>query len=432
MLCLFAVEVFIDLPKTNKPRVLIIGGGFAGIALAKTLNDKYYQIVMLDKNNYHTFIPLLYQVATAGLEPDSIAFPIRKTFKGHENFIFRVAEVFSVKSDLNCVETSIGDITYDYLVIATGSKTNFYGLVDMQKNALPMKSLLEALNLRSYLLQNFENALLTSDLNEQESYMTSVIVGGGPTGVEIAGALAELKNHILANDYPELDTEKVQIHIVEMLQRLLAYMSSESSIKSKEFLEKLGVTVWLNTGVKSYDGLNVCLSNEKIIQSRTVIWSAGVMGADIPGINAKVMVKGNRIKTDEFNKIEGYKNIFAVGDIAAIISKEFPNGHPMLAPAAVQEGSHLAKNLERACHGMPLLPFVYKNPGTMATIGRNKAVVDLPNFKFQGFFAWFVWVFVHLMKLVGFRNRLVVFVNWVWNYFSYDRGIRLIIRPLRK
>ena len=424
--------MILDIPKTNSPRLLIIGGGFAGIELARALKNEDVQVVMLDKNNYHTFIPLLYQVATAGLEPDSIAFPLRKIFKGYPNFIFRMAEVFNVKPELNSVETSIGNIPYDYLVIATGSKTNFYGLKDFQSNALPMKSLIEALDLRSFILQKFEEALLTSDTKERESLMSIIVVGGGPTGVEIAGALAELKNHILPNDYPELDTRKMQIHLIEMLPRLLATMSEESSKKSEEFLKKLGVTVWLNVGVRSYDSLNVQLTNQKIIQSHTVIWSAGVMGATISGISTQALYKGNRIKVDVFNKIEEYENIFAIGDVAAMISKEFPNGYPMLAPVAIQQGKHFAKNLIRVLNKQEMKPFVYANPGTMATVGRNKAVVDLNRFKFQGFFAWFVWVFVHLMKLVGFRNRLVVFVNWMWNYFSYDRGIRLIIRPFRK
>ena len=418
----------IDIPKINKPRVLIIGGGFAGIELARILKDEDVQVVMLDKNNYHTFIPLLYQVATAGLEPDSIAFPLRKIFKGYTNLIFRIAEVLNINSEENSVETSIGEISYDYLVIATGSKTNFYNLKDFESKALPMKSLIEALNLRSAILQKFEQALLTNDIKERESLMSIVVVGGGPTGVEVAGALAELKRHILPNDYPELDTRKMQIHIVELLPKLLASMSSESSKKSEEFLQKLDVTIWLNTGVKSYDGTNVFLTNGSTIRSKTVIWSAGVMGATPSGLKKECLHKGNRIKVDKLNKVRGYENIFAIGDVAAMITEDFPNGYPMLAPVAMQQGKHFAENLIRLINKKEMIPFSYKDPGTMATIGRNKAVVDLGMFKFQGSFAWLTWVFVHLMKLVGFRNRLVVFINWVWNYFSYDRGIRLIIK----
>ncbi len=417
----------IDIPKTNKPRILIIGGGFAGINFAKTLSQDY-QVVMLDKNNYHTFIPLLYQVATAGLEPSSIAVPIRQIFKGHENFIFRVADVSSIINEEKYVKTSIGDITYDYLVIAIGTKTNFYNLPDFQKHSFPMKSLIEALNLRSIILQRFEEALITNNTEQKESLITIVIVGGGPTGVEITGALAELKKHILSSDYPELDIRKVRIHIVEMLPKLLASMSPESSIKAKQFLEELGVTIWLNTGVKTYDGSKVELTNGELISSRTVIWSAGVMGADIAGIDSSKIAKINRIKVDEFNRIEGYKNVFAIGDIASMILNEYPVGHPMLAPVAIQQGLHLGMNFTRLLKGESMIPFKYKDPGTMATIGRNKAVVDLPHLKFQGMFAWLLWVFVHLMKLVGFRNKLIVFINWAWNYFSYDRGIRLIIR----
>lgn len=427
-----SMKKLVDIPGTNKPRIVIIGGGFAGISLAQALEDKEVQVVMLDKNNYHTFIPLLYQVATAGLEPDSIAYPLRKIFIGQQNYFFRMAEVFSIKPDQNFLETSIGDINYDYLVIATGSNSNFYGLRDFETMAKPMKTLTEALDLRSRILQNFEEALLTNDLKEREKLMNFVIVGGGPTGVEVAGALAELKNHILPSDYPELDTRKMRIFVIEMLPKLLAAMSPEASSKAEEFLKKLGVEVCLNIGVKSYDGENISLTNGRTIQAKTVIWSAGVKGAVLDGVDKKHVVKGNRYKVDDFNRVEGHSNIFAIGDVASMTQEKYPNGHPMLAPVAIQQGTHLAKNITNLVSKKDLEVFKYRDSGAMATVGRNKAVVDLPRIKLQGTFAWFMWVFVHLMKLVGFRNKAVVFVNWVWNYFSYDRGIRLILRPEKK
>ena len=422
----------VDIPETSYPRLVIIGGGFGGITLAKALKNHDIQIVMLDKNNFHTFQPLLYQVATAGLEPDSIAYPIRKIFKGYSNFIFRMAEVNSIKPDKNCVETSIGEIAYDYLIIATGSKTNFYGMEDMKTNAIPMKSVVEALNLRSLILEKFEKALLTLNLRERESLMSIVIVGGGPTGVEIAGALGELKKHILPSDYPELDTRQMQIHVVEALPHLLNFMSSEASKKASDFLKEMGVTIWLNTGVKSYDGSCIVLTNGKSLETYTVIWSAGVKGSTVPGIDVNNIVKGNRIKVDNFNRVEGCKNISAIGDVAAIISDDFPSGHPMLAPVAIQQGKLLAYNIIQLINSKETKPFEYKDRGAMSTIGRNKAVVDFKFFKTQGFIAWFIWCFAHLMFLVGFRNKAVVFVNWMWSYFSYDRGIRLIIKPFKK
>ncbi len=417
----------VNIEVTNKPRIVIIGGGFAGIHLVKRLKNEDVQVVLLDKNNFHTFQPLLYQVATSGLEPDSIAFPLRKIFKAQENFIFRMAEVISIKPENNTVETSIGEINYDYLVIATGSQSNFFGMQDFQKYAVPMKSIVEALNLRSIILDNFEKAVLTVNLEERASLMNFVVVGGGPTGVETAGALGELKNHILPRDYPELDVAKMQIHLVERMDRVFSGMSEASSVKGQEFLKKFNVTVWLNTGVVSYDGQVLGLSNGKRILTRTVIWAAGVTGSLLPGINPGLIV-GGRVKVDEFNRMEGSKNIFAIGDVGAIISEKMPKGHPMLAPVAIQQATCLGNNFKKLLRNQPLQPFVYHNKGVMATVGRNKAVVELPFVNFQGIFAWFVWMFVHLMTLVGFRNRLVVFVNWMWNYISYDRGLRLIIR----
>ena len=422
----------VNIPVVNKPRVVIVGGGFAGMELAKGLKNAEVQIVLIDKNNYHTFQPLLYQVATAALEPDSIAYPFREIFKNQRNFIFRMAEVLRIKPEGNCIETSIGDINYEYLVMAIGTKTAYFGLEDFQKTAVPMKSVPQAMALRTTILENFEKALLTTDLQERESLMNIVVVGGGPTGVEMAGALGELKRHVLPHDYPELDFKRMQIHIVDMEDRLLKAMSPEASASAEKFLKKFDVNMWLKTKVVAYDGKTLALSNGKTLLSDTVIWAAGVTAAAIPGLKTQASTFNNRIKTDQFNKAEGYDNIFAVGDAAAVISKEYPKGHPMLAPVAIQQARLLAKNLQRLMNKKPLKPFVYRDLGVMATVGRNNAVVDFNFVKFQGILGWFVWLFVHLMALVGFRNKVVAFVNWAWNYFSYDRGLRLILRPFDK
>lgn len=422
----------LELPTSEYPRVVIVGGGFGGIELAKKLRNKPFQVVMLDKHNYHTFQPLLYQVATGGLEPDSIAFPLRKIFKAQKNFIFRVAKVEEIIAAENKIKTTIGEINYDYLVIATGSTSNFFGNKEIEQNAMPMKSIPEALDLRSLILQNLEKALIETDKTAYETLLNFVVVGGGPTGVETAGALAELKLHVLPNDYPELDIHKANIYLIESSEELLDVMSDQASIKSKEFLEKMGVIVMNNTRVQSYDGKTVMLNNGNSIPSSTVIWSAGVKGQVLPGLTPESIVRGNRLKVNDCNLINGYKNIYAIGDVAAMITEDTPNGHPGVAPAAIQQGKHLAKNLLNIAQNKPTEAFKYFDKGAMATIGRNKAVVDLHKIRFQGVFAWFTWMFVHLMTLVGFRNKLVVFVNWVWSYFSYDRGTRLIIRTFVK
>ena len=421
----------VNITVTNKPRIVIVGGGFGGIEFAKKLKHEDVQVVLLDKNNYHTFQPLLYQVATSGLEPDSIAFPLRKIFKTQSNFVFRMGEVFKIHPEIRTIETSIGDIVYDYLILATGSQTNFFGMEDIQRNSVPMKSIPQALDLRSIILQNFEKALLTVDLEERDSLMTFVVVGGGPTGVETAGALGELKNHILPRDYPELDMNKMQIHVIEKTGRIFSTMSPSASVKGEEFLKRFDVTLWLNTGIQSYDGKKVVLSNGKTLISTTVIWAAGVKGAVLDGLKPET-IQSIRVKVDQYNRVLGYENIFAVGDVAAMMTEKNPHGHPMLAPVAIQQGKQLADNIKRILKKKSLKPFVYRSLGVMATVGRNRAVVDLPFIKFQGTFAWFVWMSVHLMTLVGFRNRLVVFVNWMWNYFSYDRGLRLIIPPVKR
>jgi len=419
-------------PKGAKQRIVIVGGGFGGIELAKKLKKADVEVMMLDKHNYHTFQPLLYQVATGGLEADSIAFPLRKIFKGQKNLTFRVTKVKNVRSAENIIETSIGTIEYDHLVLATGTTSNFFGNKEIEHNAMPMKSIPEALNLRSLILQNLEAAQIEADPLERAELLNFVVVGGGPTGVETAGAIAELKKHVLKNDYPELNIDDVNIYLIEGSPELLGAMSTQSQTKSAEFLRELGVTIMNSARVKSYDGNALSLEDGQKIPSSTVIWSAGVKGVVLDGINTEIIVRGNRLKVNEINLVEGYNNIYAIGDVAAMITEEFPNGHPGVAPAAIQQGTLLAKNLVNIIEKRPVEPFKYYDKGTMATVGRNRAVVDLHKIRFQGVFAWFTWMFVHLMTLVGFRNKLVVFVNWVWSYFSYDRGTRLIIRPFFK
>ncbi|OCX51542.1 NADH dehydrogenase [Mucilaginibacter sp. PPCGB 2223] len=414
--------------RSKFPKVVVIGGGFGGIELAKHLKDKPLDVLMLDKHNYHTFQPLLYQVATGGLEADSIAFPLRKIFDGQKNFRFRIAEVTKIHPIKQTIDTTIGEIPYDYLVIATGSTTNFFGNKRVEHFSMPMKSIPEALNLRSMILQNLEEALLQPSRELREPYLNFVIVGGGPTGVELSGAIAELRNHILHKDYPELNKDEMQVYLVEGLPKVLQVMSPQASAKAEEFLKDMGVKVLTNVNVKDYDGKQITLANGKTISTHNVIWSAGVQGQVIEGVPKDSIIRGNRIQTDEFNRVKGTENIYTIGDVAAVITGETPKGHPGVAPVAIQQGKQLAKNLVRLVNNEPMQPFKYFDKGSMATVGRNKAVVDLHKFRFQGFFAWLTWMFVHLISLISFRNKVVVFINWIGSYFSYNGGARLIIR----
>ena len=419
-----------NIPDLSIKRVVIIGAGFAGLNLAKKLNKQNLQVVLIDKNNYHTFQPLLYQVATAGLEADSIAHAIRTLFKKEKNFHFRIAEIHKIDTENKQIKSDIGDLNYDLLVIATGSDTNYYGNKNIEKYAVPMKSIPEALDLRHLVLQNLEAALLTNDLNERERLMNFVIVGGGPTGVELAGAFSELKNHVLPNDYPDLDIRRMNVHLVQAADRLLPGFSNKASKTAENYLRKMDVHIWLNTQVKDYDG-TIVTTNHNELKATTLIWAAGVKGNIIEGLPEETINRG-RYKVDEFNKVKGLDSIYAIGDIAEMETQDWPKGHPMVAQPAIQQGRLLGENITRWSKGKEMKPFKYKNKGSMATIGRNKAVADIGKFKFTGFFAWVVWMFVHLVSLVGFRNKVVALVNWVIQYFQYNKGVRLIIRPYRR
>ena len=422
-----------NIPNSTLPRIVIIGGGFAGIALAKKLKNKKVQVVLLDKHNYHNFQPLMYQVATGGLEAGSIAYPIRKVIQEYDDFYFRLTNVEEIDTKNKKVIAEIGELSYDYLVIATGSKTNYFGNKEMERNSMAMKTIPQSLNIRSLILENFEQAVLTKDVAEQNSLINFVLVGGGPTGVELSGALAEMKKAILQKDYPDLDIAKMQINLIQSGDRILNTMSEKSSAAAENFLTNLGVKIWKNVRVTNYDGRTITTNSDLIFDTATVIWTAGVQGAIVAGLDSKSLVeKVERIRVNEFNQVLGYSDIFALGDIASMESEAYPQGHPMMAQPALQQGRLLGENLLKLIQNKPMKAFEYNDKGSMATIGRNKAVVDLPHYHFSGVFAWFVWMFVHLFSLIGFKNKAVVFLNWVYNYIRFDREGRLIIRPYKK
>ena len=419
----------LNIPETNLKRIVIIGGGFAGLQLVKHLSSRHYQVVLIDKNNYHTFQPLLYQVATSGLEPDSIAYPIRRILWKKDGFYFRNTRAVQVDAANKVLHTEDGTLLYDYLILAMGSETNYFGNQEIEQRSMPLKTVPDALNLRSLILENFEASLLTDDLKERERLMNYVIVGGGPTGVELSGAMAELKNHVLPNDYPDLDIRRMNVHLLEANDALLKAMGDKSGTKALDYLTEMGVTVWLNTRVENYDG-SMVNTNNKDLPASTLIWAAGVAGNVLEGIGEHAVERG-RILVDEYNQVLGHDGIFSVGDVCLMKSDDKPGGDPMVAQTAIQQGALLAKNLNRKARNTDMVSFNYNDKGSMATVGRNKAVAQIGSFFSGGFFAWTIWMFVHLMALVGFKNRMVALVNWVQSYLTYDKGIRLIIRPFK-
>jgi len=425
----------LKIPQTSQKRIVIIGGGFAGINLALHLRNTDFQVVLLDKHNYHTFQPLLYQVATGGLEPTSIAYPLRKLIRKIPNAFFRLAVVENIQPDQKIIKTDIGELRYDYLAIATGSTTNFFNLDDETASSMkPLKSIPQSLDLRSYILENFEQALLEENEIKKQALLNIAIVGGGPTGVELAGAMGELKNHMLPKDYPEIDFSKMQVHLFEATDRLLGPMSPDSRERAVKYLQGFDVHVRLQCAVQSYKDGFLTLNSGETLPTETVIWTAGVKGAPVNGLPDTAYLPNGRIKVNPYNEVIGTPDIYAIGDIAYMELQDFPRGHAMVAPVAIQQGELLAKNLQRKIKGQSPEPFKYYDKGSMATVGRNKAVVDFPGQKLKigGFVAWIAWMFVHLMSLVGFRNKLIVFTGWVYNYLNYDRTLRLIIRSSKR
>lgn len=411
-------------------RIVILGAGFAGLQLARRLKGSNFDITLIDQYNFHQFQPLFYQVATGRLEPSSVSFPLRKVFQNKANVHVRIANIERIDKTEKTVYTDAGIFAYDYLVIATGCTTNYFGNKNIERYAYPMKSTTEAIALRNRILLNFEAALDASP-EELEGIMNIVVVGGGPTGVELSGSLAELKRNILPRDYPDMDFSRLNVYLLEAGPATLGPMSKISQQKSQSYLESMGVQVKVNTQVKDYDGKKVLLADGSTIASNTLIWAAGVTGNVPNGIDASLLVRGNRIKTDAFNRIPGTDNIFVLGDIAYMETEQFPKGHPQLANVAIAQAKNLVQNFKRLQNGKTLLPFSYKSPGTMATVGKRKAVVDLPFMSFQGRFAWFVWMFLHLMLILSVKNKLIIFINWAVSYFTNDTTLRLILLPTK-
>jgi NADH dehydrogenase len=412
----------------TKKRLVIIGGGFAGLELAKKIDKKLYQVVLIDKNNYYQFQPLFYQVATGGLEPSSISYPHRKNFQKNKNFHFRMCEAQNVDPEKKVVQTNIGDITYDYLVISTGCDTNYFGNDSLKESTFALKSVSESLLLRNRILLSFEEALSTDNEEELKEILSFTIVGGGATGVELAGALADMKKSILPKDYPEIDFTKMEIHLVDASPRLLFAMSEQASEKAAETLKNRGVIIHQDISVKSYDKPFVELSDGTNIRTRNVLWVAGVKPNSLKGL-AETAYNRGRLVVNEYNQVQGYDNIFAIGDTSLLISDKSPKGHPQVAQVALQMAKRLAKNLNNTTNSSNWEKFTYIDKGSLATIGRNAAVADLGKFRFGGWFAWWLWLWVHILSIVGMRNKVSVFIDWVWSYLNYDVSLRLFIKP---
>ncbi|MBC7946708.1 MAG: NAD(P)/FAD-dependent oxidoreductase [Chitinophagaceae bacterium] len=417
-------------------KIVIVGGGFGGLKLARRLNNKPgFEVILVDRFNYHQFQPLFYQVATAGLDASNISFPLRKVFHKSKNVRIRLAELREVVPSENKIITNVEEISYDMLVLAMGADTNFFGNAQLAEEAFPMKSTVEALQLRYRLIENFEHALYMKDDVELQRLMNVVVVGGGPTGVEVSGALAEMKKYVLPKDYPELDFKRMNIYLLEGGDKTLGTMSEKSSSQSRKYLDKLGVTVMTNTLVKGFDGKQVSLQNGETIATNTVIWAAGVRGNVPEGVDKNLIVRGNRIKTDRGCLVLGYNNVYAIGDLAYMETPKYPSGHPQVAPVAMQQADMLADNFIRIERkSTKFYDFEYNDKGSMATVGRNLAVVDVPKPKlhFGGLFAWMIWMGLHLMLILGVKNRFFVFSNWLYNYFTYDQNLRLIFKEFNK
>jgi NADH dehydrogenase len=418
--------------KEARKRIVIIGGGFGGLKVARKLRSHKYQTVLLDENNHHIFQPLLYQVATSGIEPSAISFPYRKIFKRQKNIHIRICEAIRVIPEENLLETSIGTIDYDYLIIATGCSTNYFGKPEYAAHTMALKNTSEALYNRNRILDSIEQAQNTNDNSLKQKLLTYAIVGGGATGIELAGALAEMRKFVLPEEYPDLDVDKMRIILIDMAPRLLTAFSKESSDKVEKYLSEMGVEIMTNTGVVSCSDAKLTLDNGVELNTLNIFWVAGVKANSIAGLNSEAYGAGNRLKVDEFNRVIEHHNIFAIGDTAIMISGEYPKGHPQVVQPAIQQARNLINNLNRIEKKTPLIPFNYKNKGSMATIGRNHAVVELKKIRLSGFLAWGLWLFVHLMSIVGVKNKLFIFLDWMWSYFTYDPSLRVIIKPLHK
>ena len=420
----------INIQRNQKKRVVIVGGGLGGLRLAEDLYGSGMQVVLIDKNNFHQFPPLIYQIASAGIDPSSISFPFRQIFRKRKDFYFRMAEARMVDSEKKILQTSIGKIDYDYLVLAAGATTNFFGNKNIEEWAIPMKTVPEAMGLRNALLSNFERALTCATEEERQELLNVVIVGGGATGVEIAGALAEMRRYVIPYDYPDMDSSLMHIYLIEAGDRLLAGLSQESSQKAYEFLKSMGVDIQFGKMVTDYRDHKVVMKDGTEIPTRTFLWVSGIRANAMPGIDESHMGRGFRFKVDEFNRIQGVEDVFVIGDQCLQTSDAaYPNGHPQVAQVAIQQAKNLAKNLKLINQGADsseLTAFRYKNLGSMATIGRNKAVVEIGKFRSQGFFAWVLWLVVHLRSILGVKNKMMVLLNWLWKYVSYNDSIRMI------
>lgn len=420
----------INIQRNQKKRVVIVGGGLGGLRLAEDLYGSGMQVVLIDKNNFHQFPPLIYQIASAGIDPSSISFPFRQIFRKRKDFYFRMAEARMVDSEKKILQTSIGKIDYDYLVLAAGATTNFFGNKNIEEWAIPMKTVPEAMGLRNALLSNLERALTCATEEERQELLNVVIVGGGATGVEIAGALAEMRRYVIPYDYPDMDSSLMHIYLIEAGDRLLAGLSQESSQKAYEFLKSMGVDIQFGKMVTDYRDHKVIMKDGTEIPTRTFLWVSGIRANAMPGIDESHLGRGFRFKVDEYNRIPGVEDVFAIGDQCLQTSDAaYPNGHPQVAQVAIQQAKNLAKNLKLINQGVDsseLTAFRYKNLGSMATIGRNKAVVEIGKFRSQGFFAWVLWLVVHLRSILGVKNKMMVLLNWLWKYVSYNDSIRMI------